>query len=265
MNEAEIHIGSEVGSNRPIAVPLSLFAQHCIIRGMTGAMKSVFVTYIALQIIEKTRACVIFVDFGGDRFAFHALKKAAVRTGRAFRFLSTSPTDAWDTFNPMHLFSPLPDECRHVLEALKVIYHNDAVARKRRMTPEKRLRHHRIKSQQRMNQLHGWMKRQLDQKLVEPNSALGAAIQYMLKRWDQLTLFLRKPGAPLDNNICERALKTSAPQWGRKDRLFDRRASDKSGDFRSFAGISLARSVSSRRKWMSDTAKRESPSYQLAA
>jgi hypothetical protein len=29
----------------------------------------------------------------------------------------------------------------------------------------------------------------------------------MLKHWDPLTLFLRQAGAPLDNNICERALK----------------------------------------------------------
>jgi hypothetical protein len=37
---------------------------------------------------------------------------------------------------------------------------------------------------------------------------LGEAINYLLKRWDSLTLFLRKAGAPLDNNLCERALKT---------------------------------------------------------
>jgi len=29
----------------------------------------------------------------------------------------------------------------------------------------------------------------------------------MLKHWDPLTLFLRQPGAPLDNNRCEQALK----------------------------------------------------------
>ena len=51
------------------------------------------------------------------------------------------------------------------------------------------------------------MQRQLDDKLVEPNSALGEAISYLLKRWEPLTLFLRKAGAPLDNNLCERALK----------------------------------------------------------
>ena len=48
---------------------------------------------------------------------------------------------------------------------------------------------------------------ELDDKLVEPNSALGEAINYLLRRWDSLTLFLRKAGAPLDNNLCERALK----------------------------------------------------------
>ena len=33
------------------------------------------------------------------------------------------------------------------------------------------------------------------------------AIEYMTKHWDALTLFLRVPGAPLDNNLCERVLK----------------------------------------------------------
>ena len=50
------------------------------------------------------------------------------------------------------------------------------------------------------------LKRQFIDRLVEPKSALGAAINY-LHTWDKLTLFLRVPGAPLDNNVCERALK----------------------------------------------------------
>ena len=48
---------------------------------------------------------------------------------------------------------------------------------------------------------------QFDQRRVEPNSALGKAISYLLRHWEKLTLFLRVAGAPLDNNICERALK----------------------------------------------------------
>jgi len=52
-----------------------------------------------------------------------------------------------------------------------------------------------------------WLKEQLETKQVEPNGTLGEAMGYMLKHWEKLTLFLRKAGAPLDNNICERALK----------------------------------------------------------
>ena len=49
---------------------------------------------------------------------------------------------------------------------------------------------------------------------MEPNSSLGGAISYLLKYRERLTLFLRVAGAPLDNNICERALKKAifAPQ-----------------------------------------------------
>jgi hypothetical protein len=48
---------------------------------------------------------------------------------------------------------------------------------------------------------------EIEQRKVEPNSSLGEAISYMLKHFNELTLFLRQPGAPLDNNVCERALK----------------------------------------------------------
>ena len=58
-----------------------------------------------------------------------------------------------------------------------------------------------------MKKLEDWMKAQIAQHRVEPNSVLGEAITYMRKHWDELTLFLRVPGAPLDNNACERVLK----------------------------------------------------------
>jgi transposase len=99
------------------------------------------------------------------------------------------------------------DECRHVLEALKVVYQNDAVARQEQLSPEARLLFHQTHSRPVMDDLHAWLTRQIKDHLVEPNSGLGAAITYMLKRWDKFTLFLRQAGAPLDNNLCERALK----------------------------------------------------------
>jgi transposase len=40
----------------------------------------------------------------------------------------------------------------------------------------------------------------------------------LLKHWDGLTLFLRQAGAPLDNNLCERALKRAILH--RKNSLF---------------------------------------------
>ena len=99
------------------------------------------------------------------------------------------------------------EECEHVLQALEVIYRNDAIARQRKLSPEDRLCFHQAESGPTMEELHRWLSRQFDDRLVEPNSTLGEAISYMLKHWEKLTLFLRKPGAPLDNNICERALK----------------------------------------------------------
>lgn len=40
-----------------------------------------------------------------------------------------------------------------------------------------------------------------------PRSALGAAVRYMLKRWEGLTRFVDNPRLPLDNNAAERALR----------------------------------------------------------
>lgn len=111
-----------------------------------------------------------------------------------------------------------PEECLHVLQVLKVIYKNDAVARKRKLSPEDRLHLHQAESSSIMEELHTWLNLQLDDRLVEPNSGLGESITYMLNHWEKLTLFLRKAGAPLDNNICERALKKAILH--RKNSLF---------------------------------------------
>ena len=105
------------------------------------------------------------------------------------------------------VYDRFPEQCRHLLEALAVVYRNDAIARERELSPEARLQFHQQESQAKMQELHAWLTRQLEEKLAEPNSALGGAIRYMLRHWDKLTLFLRQAGAPLDNNVAERALK----------------------------------------------------------
>ena len=100
-----------------------------------------------------------------------------------------------------------PDECRHVLDTLGEIYRFDAQAKELGFNPEQRLVHHQTHSRPVMERLEAWMRDRIDSKQVEPNSGLGQAIGYMLKHWKPLTLFLRQPGAPLDNNRCEQALK----------------------------------------------------------
>jgi len=100
-----------------------------------------------------------------------------------------------------------PDECLHVLLILKAVYTNDAVAKDQGLSAQQRLKFHQTESGPKMVELKTWLTEQIEQHKVEPNSGLGEAISYMLKHWNELTLFLRVPAAPLDNNVCERALK----------------------------------------------------------
>ena len=100
-----------------------------------------------------------------------------------------------------------PDACGHVIELLAKVYKNDAHAKEKKMSREERLTYHQTQSGPVMEELHAWMQAQFDEKKVEPNSGLGKAFTYMLKHWEPLTLFLRVPGAPLDNNIVEQSLK----------------------------------------------------------
>jgi hypothetical protein len=98
-----------------------------------------------------------------------------------------------------------PQECRFVLESLGEVYGYDEAARAQRMSPEQRLHFHQEHSGPVMAKLHIWLDAQFGERRVEPNSGLGMAISYLLKHWDRLTLFLRQPGAPLDNNLCNAA------------------------------------------------------------
>lgn len=109
-----------------------------------------------------------------------------------------------------------PDECRYLLETLREVYKNDALAQS--MSGEQRLRFHQTESGPLMDKLQGWLHEQIEQHKVEPNSGLGEAIGYMRKHWSKLTLFLRLAAAPLDNNVCERALKKAILH--RKNALF---------------------------------------------
>jgi hypothetical protein len=113
-----------------------------------------------------------------------------------------------------------PAECRYVLEQLGRVYGYEADARERQLTPAERLAFHQQHSAPVMDELQGWLEAQLAQKKTEPHSSLGQAITYLLRHWRGLTAFLREANAPLDNNLCQRALKRAVLH--RKNALFYR-------------------------------------------
>lgn len=102
-----------------------------------------------------------------------------------------------------------PKECAHVLDTMRQVYQHDEYTRREALSDDQRLAFHQQHSAPLMDALKSWMEQKLESRQIEPNGSLGEAFRYVLKRWEPLTLFLRQPGAPLDNNICERALKTS--------------------------------------------------------
>jgi hypothetical protein len=118
------------------------------------------------------------------------------------------------------LVESFPEECRYVLEMLRGVYHNDALALEQKLSPEDRLRWHQEHSGPLMATLHDWMESQFAEHKTEPNSKLGKAFSYLLNHWTKLMLFLREPGAPIDNNVVERALKKAI--LNRRNALFYR-------------------------------------------
>lgn len=109
--------------------------------------------------------------------------------------------------NFVDVVNSFPEEVTFVLEQLGLVYKHEKETKEQEMTAQERLLHHQQWSEPIMTGLETWLKKQFEEKRVEPNSSLGGAIKYMQNHWEELTLFLRVPGAPLDNNLVERALK----------------------------------------------------------
>lgn len=116
------------------------------------------------------------------------------------------------------LLESFPRHCAHVIRLIGKVYHHDGLCEDRGYDDDERLAFHQRKSGPVMNQLKKWLDKMILRNKVEENSTLGGAIEYMRKHWDRLTLFLRVPGVPLDNNSVERVLKTAVLH--RKNALF---------------------------------------------
>jgi hypothetical protein len=100
-----------------------------------------------------------------------------------------------------------PSECTRVIDAIAKIYKHEAYCKEQALTAAQRLAYHQDHSRAVMDDLKAWIEKQFEDRCVEPNSRLGGAFNYLLERWVSLTRFLEIPGAPLDNNTAEQALK----------------------------------------------------------
>jgi len=116
------------------------------------------------------------------------------------------------------VLASFPEQGQFIIDTLADVYKNDQEAKEQNMSPEDRLVYHQTQSGPLMETLEKWLDDQFDEKKVEPNSGLGQAICYMQNHWEALTLFLKVPGAPLDNNAAERVLKRAILH--RKNSLF---------------------------------------------
>lgn len=98
-----------------------------------------------------------------------------------------------------------PEECMQIMVLLGEVFENDT--RTKAMSDEERLKYHQQHSAPVMQALKQYIDKLLDEHLVEPNSELGKALKYLRKHWRKLTKFLTVAGAPINNNVVERALK----------------------------------------------------------
>tara|TARA_B110000977_G_C10730598_1_gene358883 strand:+ start:37 stop:555 length:519 start_codon:yes stop_codon:yes gene_type:complete len=94
------------------------------------------------------------------------------------------------------------------------LYDNDRLTKE--MDANDRLTYHQEYSKPIMKSLKNHLENY--KKEFEPNSSASKAIEYMLKRWTELTQFLRYGKTPIDNNEVERALKI--PIRIRKNSMF---------------------------------------------
>ena len=97
-------------------------------------------------------------------------------------------------------YDDLADE---VIRLIGKVYEHETWAKQ--LSAEERLKYHQEHSKPYMEELKKFLETQQNE--FEPNSVAGQAIEYILKRWTELSQFLRYAHAPIDNNITERALK----------------------------------------------------------
>jgi hypothetical protein len=148
-----------------------------------------------------------------------------------------------------------PEECKYFTEEIAHIYRIEDECR--HMDSKKRLRYHKRYSSLHIKNIYKKIKQLFDDKLVEPNSDLGKAMNYWIKNKKSLTMFLRVKGVELDNNKSERSLKTIIVQ--RKNSLFfnSRSSAEKLSGLSSIVSTCRINGINAHRylEWIQDKRK----------
>jgi hypothetical protein len=173
-------------------------------------------------IVVKTGERKIALYFTGRRHAGEnlagLLKRRSQELGRPFQMSDALAANSSEGNDVTHLYclshgrrlfydlqDVYPAECKIMLDAIGMVYGYEEQTLG--MNPEQRLRHHQENSGPVMAGLKAWIEKQFADRLVEPNSSLGKALRYWRNHWEKMTVWLREPGVPLDNNEAERSLK----------------------------------------------------------
>ena len=102
-----------------------------------------------------------------------------------------------------------PEHADYVLERYRKIYDNEDHCVESELSAEARCDYHREHSRPLLREIAEYGEELFEKRIVEPNSDLGEALEYVIGNERRLSAFARHPGAPLDNNKVERALRTS--------------------------------------------------------
>jgi hypothetical protein len=101
-----------------------------------------------------------------------------------------------------------------------MIWINDGITKKKKMTDDDRCEYHFQHSLPIMQKIFGWCIRYKNSEEYEQYSQLGKASAYFLRHYLGLSLFCYVPGIPLDNNRTEETLR--CPIRGRNQYHFFR-------------------------------------------
>ena len=134
-----------------------------------------------------------------------------------------------------------PKSCFPIMTKLAKVFANDKKTRE--LSDVARMLYHQKNSGPILHACYDEIENILEDPRTEPNGELAKALSYLKKHWVKLTRFLSVPGAPVDNNIVERALKLAIRI--RKNSLFYKSnySTGLSGVLQSLIETSIASSI----------------------